>query len=118
VVALRPMLDRPFLLSTSRHVTQGMIEVREERWDAAARTLTGRSEVVRGDGYELRIALPETPRAWRATTVELDSAATATGATARLLPERGCVRVRLDVLQTREVAWTVRCAEAPAEGSR
>ena len=32
VVALRPMLDRPFLLSTSRHVTQGIVDIVREEW--------------------------------------------------------------------------------------
>jgi hypothetical protein len=109
VIALRPMLERPFLLSTSRHVAQGMIDVREERWDAAARTLAGRSEVLAGDGYELRLVMPDTPRVWRAVAVELDAAATAAGTTARLTTDGPGLRVRLDVPQAREVSWRVRC---------
>jgi hypothetical protein len=56
ILALRPMLDHPFIISTSRHVTQGMIDVTNEHWDPATRTLSGISRVVGGDPYELRIA--------------------------------------------------------------
>ena len=58
VLAVRAEADHPQLLSTSRHITQGLIDVVEEKWDPNSRTLTGRSLVVAGDTYELRVALP------------------------------------------------------------
>lgn len=58
VLAIRPLQDHPFLLSTSRHITQGMVDVTEERWDSGAKALSGKSEVVGNDPYELRILVP------------------------------------------------------------
>jgi hypothetical protein len=58
ILAVRRQIDHPQLLSTSRHITQGLMDVVEERWDPQNRTLTGQSQVVAGDRYELRIALP------------------------------------------------------------
>jgi len=55
VLALRPVLDRPQLISTSRHITQGMVDVISERWDARTRTLSGVSQTVANDPYELRV---------------------------------------------------------------
>ncbi len=55
VLSVRPILVHPQLISTSRHITQGMVDVQEERWDAKSRTLSGVSDVVAGDRYELRI---------------------------------------------------------------
>jgi hypothetical protein len=55
VLSVRPVLDRPQLISTSRHITQGMTDVKAERWNPATRTLSGVSEVVANDPYELRI---------------------------------------------------------------
>ncbi len=55
VIALKPVLDRPQLVSTSRHVTQGIVDVQKEQWLPAAHTLTGISKVVAGDNYQLRI---------------------------------------------------------------
>ena len=54
VLAVRPLQDHPILIGTSRHITQGIVDVREERWDGA-RTILGTSDVVAGDPYELRI---------------------------------------------------------------
>lgn len=58
VLALRPAADHPQLLSTSRHIAQCTVDVLEENWDGEKRVLSGRSKVVAGDRYELRIALP------------------------------------------------------------
>jgi hypothetical protein len=55
VLAVRPVLDRPQLISTSRHITQGIVDVEQERWDAATRTLSGVSQTVANDPYELRV---------------------------------------------------------------
>lgn len=67
-LALRPMLDHPFLLSTSRHVTQGMTDASDEKWSPANKTLAGRSQVVAGDLYELRVVAPGASKAMRAET--------------------------------------------------
>jgi hypothetical protein len=58
ILAVRTQADHPQLLSTSRHITQGLMDVLEERWDPQTRKLSGKSQVVAGDRYELRIALP------------------------------------------------------------
>ena len=55
VLSVRPQADHPQLLSTSRHITQGMVDVLEEKWDETTRILSGRSKVVGGDSYELRV---------------------------------------------------------------
>jgi Alpha galactosidase C-terminal beta sandwich domain len=58
IIAIRPMSDQPFVISTSRHVSQGMIDLADEKWDDATRTLSGKSKVVGGDPYEIRISVP------------------------------------------------------------
>ena len=64
VLAVRPVADHPRLLSTSRHIAQCMVDVLHEHWDTSTKTLSGKSEVVAGDAYELRIALPA-GRSWK-----------------------------------------------------
>ena len=54
-IAVREVVGRPFVVSTSRHVASPAFDVAEERWDPATRTLSGRSKVVPGESYELRI---------------------------------------------------------------
>src|SRR5438094_9387308 len=43
-LGVRPAAGRPLVIGTTRHVVQGAIDVTEETWDAAARTLAARSE--------------------------------------------------------------------------
>ena len=55
---------RPQLLSTSRHITQGWVDLLALREEA--RGVRGRSAVIAGDPYELRFALPRGFRIARA----------------------------------------------------
>ncbi len=82
VLAVRPVADVPQLLSTSRHVTQGMVDVLEENWDAATCVLRGTSRVVGGDEYELRIVVPTGDKSWLAQGLTVASDDQAAGVTA------------------------------------
>lgn len=55
VLAVRERIARPFVISASRHVASPVFDVVEEKWDAGKRILSGRSKVVPGERYELRI---------------------------------------------------------------
>ena len=66
VLAVRPASEHPQLISTSRHVTQGMMETLEEKWDAATSTLSGICRVVANDPLELRVCVPVGAKSWRA----------------------------------------------------
>ncbi|WP_136060165.1 alpha-galactosidase [Pontiella sulfatireligans] len=59
VLALRKTKDHPQLLSTSRHITQGLIDVVSEEWNPRKKELRGTSNVVANDPYELRIVCPD-----------------------------------------------------------
>ncbi len=66
VIAVRAAIGHPVLVSTSRHVSQGIVDVSGEKWNAATKTLSGTSQVIGNDPYELRIAgLQEAGRNWR-----------------------------------------------------
>lgn len=58
VLALRKSAEHPQVLSTSRHITQGLMDIVRESWDASTRVLSGTSRVVADDPYELRITCP------------------------------------------------------------
>jgi hypothetical protein len=105
VLAVRPEQNRPQLLSTSRHITQGIVDIVEETWDAQTRTLRGRSKVVGGDPYELRIVANNA--AWRAGSVELSPADRDARTTATVKQEPDLLRVTLAAPKSREVAWAV-----------
>ena len=59
ILALREAQTHPQLLSTSRHITQGLIDVVAEAWNPKTKTLSGTSNMVAGDPYEMRIVCPE-----------------------------------------------------------
>ncbi len=58
VLTLLRAEDHPQLLSTSRHITQGWVDLQELSYDSASFTMSGRSRLVAGDRYELRFAFP------------------------------------------------------------
>lgn len=60
VLAMREEKPYPQVISTSRHITQGLMDIVGEDWDAKEKTLTVTSKVVKKDAYELRIVVPET----------------------------------------------------------
>jgi hypothetical protein len=108
VLAVRSLTAAPQLLSTSRHITQGMVDVVQEKWTAQRRELSGISRVVGGDSYELRIVLLSTKGEWKPAAVEVSAEDRTAGVTAVMKEERGLLRVTLQSGQSREVSWKVR----------
>ncbi len=101
-LALRPLQPHPFVLGTSRHVTQGVIDMPSEKWSADTGTLSGRSKVVAGDPYELRIACDA-----EATTATVSATDARAGVTIELRREPGLVRATIRSKISRTVAWSV-----------
>jgi len=103
ILALREAADHPQLLSTSRHITQGIIDVKAERWDATSKTLTGTSEVVGADPYELRIALP-TDDQWKIAKASVAN----NDCKIRVVQEQpGLARVVIETADCADVDWSV-----------
>ena len=59
VLSLVPDNGQIRLVSTSRHITQGWVDLKAAAFDAEKRTYTGVSTVVKNDPYELRFAFPK-----------------------------------------------------------
>ncbi len=104
VLALRPVAEHPMLVSTSRHITQGMVDVVDERWDSEGLVLAGTSRVVAGDPYELRIVVPVGENSYRA----LEAVADDGGAEMPFDQVGPRLRVRIDCSDTRTIGWQVR----------
>ena len=102
ILAVRPRSTHPQLLSTSRHITQGIVDVLEESWDENTRTLSGRSQVVAGDTYELRIVA-----AAQANSFNVSSADESAGVLSSSTESPGLVRMSLRSPTSREVSWRV-----------
>lgn len=67
VLRVVPKLDRPFVLSTDMHLTQGGVELPEVSWDAAKLTLSGKARRMPGMVGRVFVYVPEgyTPRQGR-----------------------------------------------------
>lgn len=55
VLSLHRVVPHPIVLSTTRHITQGGVDLVNVTWDEETRTIRGRSLVVRNNPYEVII---------------------------------------------------------------
>lgn len=115
ILAVRPVSTVPQLLSTSRHVTQGIVDVTGEKWDAATSVLSGASKVVANDAYELRVILPVGDKSWRATAVKVSGDDESAGVKASFKQDGPKLRATLTSSASREVNWSIRFEPAQVE---
>ena len=94
VIALREAVGHPVLLSTSRHVTQGIVDVTSEEWSGDM--LSGTSHLIANDPCELRIRVPD---GWEFAGASQGEA---------LAEPSGLVRVTLRASSTGPVKWTMK----------
>jgi hypothetical protein len=107
VLALRAKENHPVLVSTSRHVSQGILEVKSENWSAD--TLSGVSSLIGGGAYELRIAGLKDGKGWKFAKATVSSEDVAAGVKIEALPqtEDGWLRVKVISPVSRDVNWSV-----------
>jgi hypothetical protein len=111
VLTLLPQTDEVQLISTSRHITQGWIDLLAAKYDAVKNSCTGRSKVVRADPYELRFVFPRGKNfAIKSATARSDSAKLPV----KITNHQGWASVEFtSPAQTTEVDWDVRFEPAP-----
>jgi hypothetical protein len=112
VIAVRAAAGHPVLVSTSRHVTQGMVDVLSEKWSSLTKTLSGTSQLVGGDPYELRVAgLHDGNKFWKLVSATVSAADKAVGVTVEAKPatasEEGWARVVVQSKDSRSVNWSL-----------
>jgi len=110
VFVVREIADHPILLGTSRHITQGAIDVLEEAWNASQRTLSGAGRVVGRDPYELRILAfsgPGQTAPSQAAKAEVSADDRAAGVTIALTQHASLVRATILSPTSRTVRWSV-----------
>ena len=72
VISIKEEMNHPILLGTSRHITQGAIDLLEEKWQAKDDILSGQSKIVANDPYELSIVVPIGHRSWIVESIKVD----------------------------------------------
>jgi hypothetical protein len=100
ILAVHAVSDSPQVISTSRHVTQGIVDRLEQKWDAASNSLSGVGDVIANDPYELRVVSPK-GLAVDKTNVEGDAKVISSQNEDQLL------RVRIESPRNERVKWTI-----------
>jgi hypothetical protein len=103
VLGLRRPRRTPFVLGSTRHVVQGVMDLEEESWDAGRRVLSARAVLLDDRPYEVTIGVPPGFHPVEASC-EPDAEITVD------VVERGAARLRLPKPPGAEVDWSVRFA--------
>jgi hypothetical protein len=101
VFAIREARAHPWVLSTTRHLSQGGVDLLDVKWDGGAKVLSGRSAVVVGDPYVLTVHLPE---GFRLKSAE------AGGEKAEFANQKETATVRIVPSATKTVEWRIEFA--------
>jgi autotransporter-associated beta strand protein len=110
IIAVRPATNFPQVISTSRHVTQGIVDILAENWDGT-NVLSGTSLIVGGDPYELRIVSPSA--GWKVQSAAVSAADQAAGVTVSFTQSNGLARVTLLCATNRQVSWSASFGQVP-----
>ena len=97
IVAVRADEGHPVLVSNSRHVTQGIGDVTNEKW--RRNELSATSQVVAGDPYEWKVVSTVVSAADRAGGVRITAQS----------QEAGWRRLTIASKDSRAVKWSVNC---------
>src|SRR6185503_18431694 len=109
VVALVPQEDHPQLVSTSRHLTQGWVDLVSQAYDATRNTYRGKSKVIKNDPYQLQFAFPR----GKNFVVKQASARSPNGLLpVKIFNHQGWATVEINSPRTTEVTWNVSFASA------
>ncbi len=104
VLTLLPQEDRPQLISTNRHLTQGWVDLVSQAYNPAAKSYRGRSRVIKNDPYQLSFVFPR----GRNFVVKAASARSAKGSLpVKISNHQGWATVEFDSPRTTEVSWNV-----------
>jgi len=107
IISIRPLGERPVLVSTSRHVTQGIVDVDQEDWNSRKYEMRGKSKVASEDPYELRIYAPAGSGPWNVRSVDVSQADSQAGVIIEAKQAGPEIRVTINSPENRTVTWKV-----------
>jgi len=104
VLTLMPSTELIQLVSTSRHITQGWVDLVTQSYNPITYIYTGKSKVIKNDPYELRFAFPR----GKNFAVKNASARTASGTVpVKIANHQFWAAVQFVSPQTTEITWEV-----------
>ncbi|MBL7189407.1 MAG: alpha-galactosidase [Phycisphaerae bacterium] len=99
VFAIREARSHPWVISTTRHLSQGGVSLLDEAWNADAKILSGKSAVIIDDPYVMTVHLPD---GYRLESAEVD------GVKAEITSLKEIARVRIVPSATKTVEWKMK----------
>lgn len=102
IVAVRADEGHPVVVSTSRHVTQGIMDLTDEKWNGSQ--LSATSEMVAGDTYEVRIAGTEK---WKPGSITASTSLRNDLTFTEIDTDSGWLRVKFSPTKSAKVKWRV-----------
>lgn len=104
-IALCPILDHPQVLSTSRHISQGLVDIMNEEWKENELSVTSR--VVAGDPYEVRLLLKSKSPRWMLAEFRVSDEDKSKGVSISKTEESDeFVRLTIHSPEGREINWS------------
>ena len=107
VLTLLPATDQVQLISTSRHITQGWVDLISQAFSSRLNSYTGKSRLIRNDPYNLRFAFP------RGKNLRIKNAS-AGKLPVRISNHQGWASIEFTSPKTTEVRWEVTFENSPA----
>lgn len=95
VLAVHKVKEHPHIVSTTRHILQGALEIRESAWNEQFSTLSGVSRVVKNNPFEVMIYSGDRSLRDVRNALLLES------------PEQGILRLRISSEHTSDLDWSV-----------
>lgn len=117
IVSVMPVTGQPVLVSTSRHITQGIADVTEEAWDTAASRLSASSLLVAEDPYEIRVVVPVGEKSWKAVKIAVSPEDAAAGVKADFTQDGPKIIASLTSPASRQVKWGLTFDQAQVSAS-
>lgn len=107
VISIQPLGNSPVLVSTSRHVTQGIVDIEKQSWNSRKKQMRGTSKIVGEDPYELRIYAPTGKGLWKVRSVNISQADIQAGVTIESEQAGPEIRITINSSENRLVAWKI-----------
>jgi hypothetical protein len=107
VIAVRPISQTPQIISTSRHVSQGMMDIDQEKWNNKNKSLFVKCKVVEKDDYEVRIVNGASGSFWTPANVILSKTDQKNGVIATFVEDGILTRVKIKSDKSKEIEFHV-----------
>lgn len=105
ILSIRPASNVPQLISTSRHLLQGITDLEDEKWEGSS--LSAASKLVANDPYEIRVVVPTGSASWKITEATLSQEDAAAGVKVEFKQDGPRIRATVQSPESRTVRWSL-----------